>query len=338
MEQKKLWDDLQKGILSKLYLLFGEEEYLVGFYAKAIESAAKKTANGAVFYKDVFEGARPVSDIIFAASSVPFEPGRRLVLVRDSKLFASGRKADSEAIADFLPNIPGDTIMVFAESDVDRRLRLFKKAQETGSAVNCERQTPQALAKWLGRQAKAKGVSLSADVASHIIATCGNSMTSLFFEMEKLTAYAAEAKIITSADVAEVAIPSLEARIFGLTKAMGQGSAKEALGHFASLMKLRESPLMVLTMIARQLRLMLLCKLGQQKSIPRAKLAGDLKVRDFVVSEALQQARRFSGEELLGLLRDCLDTDVKIKSGLLPEELGVEMLLARVAAHAKTPR
>ena len=328
MDQKKLWDDLSKNILAKMYLLFGEEEYLVQFYAKSIEDAAGKSQE-MLLVKDVFEGNAPASDIILAASTVPFFPGKRLVLVKDSKLFAAGRKADSEALADFLPSIPDDTIMVFLESDVDRRLKLFKKAQEVGTVINNEKQTAQALTKWLARQAKQKGINLSAPVANLIISTCGTGMTNLYFEMEKLTSYAATTKTITAEDVAEVCIPNLEARIFSLTKAVGAGDAREALGQYGNLIKLKESPIMILTMIIRQIRLILLCKLGHEKNIPRAKIAGDLKIRDFVINEVSAHGRRFTKEKLMALLQDCLDTDVKIKTGLVSDEMGVEMLLVR---------
>ena len=330
MDQKKLWDDLSKLILAKLYLLFGEEEFLVQFYAKAIEEAAEKS-QVTPLYKDVFEGNKPVGDIILAANTVPFFPGKRLILVKDSKLFAAGRKADSEIMADFLPSIPDETIIVFMESDVDRRLKLFKKAQEVGNVINNDKQTPGALVKWLTRQAKQKGVNLPAPVANLIISTCGTSMTNLFFEMEKLTSYAANTKTITAEDVAEIAIPNLEARIFGLTKAMGAGDTREALKSYSNLIKLKESPIMVLTMIIRQIRLILLCKLGLEKNLPRAKIASDLKIRDFVVNEVSAHGRRFTKEKLIGLLQDCLDTDVKIKTGLVSDEIGVEMLLVRAA-------
>ena len=330
MDQKKLWDDLSKNKLAKLYLLFGEEEYLVRFYANAIEEAAKKSQDEPL-YKDVFEGNKPVGEIILAANSVPFFPGKRLLLIIDSKLFAAGRKADSDMMADFLPSISDDTIIVFMESDVDRRLKLFKKAAEIGNVINNEQQTPAALSKWLTRLAKQKGVGLSQPLANQIISTCGTGMTNLYFEMEKLISYASSTKTITAEDITEIAIPSLEARIFSLTKAVGVGDAREALGHYGNLIKQKESPIMILTMIIRQLRLILLCKLGLEKKIPRAKLAGDIKVRDFVISEVSAHGKRFTKDKLMALLQDCLDTDVKIKSGFVSDVTGVEMLLLRAS-------
>ena len=331
MEQKKLWDNLQKGILERLYLLYGEEEYLVGFYAMQIEEMAKK-AQEEPFYKDTFDGGTPASEIILAANTVPFLPGRRFILVRDSKLFAAGRKNDSELLADFLPNIPPDTIIVFMESDVDRRLRLFKKATEVGCVVNNEKQTADALHKWLARQAKSKGLALPASVAALVVSICGTSMTRLFFEMEKLTAYALNKGTITPSDVHEICAPTLEARIFALTKAMGLRDAPGTLSHYRTMVLLKESPLMVLTMVVRQLRLILLYKLASEKNIPRQKLAAELKVRDFVLNELSVQGKNFTKEKLLQLLRDCLETDVKIKTGLVGDVIGVEMLLVKIAS------
>ena len=330
MDQKKLWDELKRNELRRLYLLYGEEKFLVRFYAKSIEEAARRTQETPLS-KDVYEGNHPVSELVLAAITFPFLPGRRFLLVKDSKLFATGRKADAEAMAEFLPQVPDGTIIVFTESDVDRRSKLFKIISEIGFAVQSEKQTPDAISKWLVRQAKSSGVSLSASVASHIMATCGYDMMNLHYEMEKLTSYALTTKAIAREDVDQVSIPTLEARIFSLTKAMGQGDAGAALSHYSSLIALRESPIMILSMMIRQMRLILMVKLGQEKKIPRQKLAQDLRIRDFVINEAMGHGRRFSKAKLLALLHDCLDTDVKIKTGRVGDSIGVETLLIRLS-------
>ena len=330
MEQKKLWDELSEKKLGKLYLLFGDERFLVSHYAKAIESTAASLQETPL-HKDVFEGAVPVSEIIMAALTVPFFGGKRLIVIKDSKLFASGRKADSEAMADFLPGIPDDALLLFVEPEVDRRLRLFKKLAELGFPVDCEVQTPAALAKWLTRTAKEKGKSLSHSTASALIATCGNDMTNLNSEMEKLIHYCGSSKDITPGDIKEICTPTLEARIFGLTKAMGAGQGREAVKQYETMLQLKEPPIVILTMMVRQLRIILLCKCGTEKGLSRGKISSDLKIRDFVVSEALSQGRRFTKERLIASLMDCRDTDVKIKTGLISDEIGVLLLLMRIA-------
>ena len=330
MEQKKLWDELAHGELGKLYLLYGEERFLVARYAAAIEKTAGDSQEHPL-YKDVFESASTAQDIISAAETVPFLPGKRLIVVKDSKLFAAGRKAESETMAEYLPKIPNETIIVFIESEIDRRLRLFKRASELGRVLDCEIQTPQALVKWLTRMASEKGKNIAPSTANLLLSTCGNDMTNLFQETDKLINYCGGSKEITPADIKAICTPTLEARIFGLTKAMGAGRASEAISLYNTMLIMKESPISILSMIIRQLRIILLCKCANEKNIPRPKIAGELNIRDFVVSEALAQGKRFTKEHLILSLKDCQDTDIKIKTGLISQEIGVEMLLLRVS-------
>jgi len=318
MEQKKLKDDLAAGKLGKLYLLFGEERFLVQHYAAEIEKG---------HLKDVFEGAIPVKEIIMAASTLPFLSEKRLIYAKDSKLFTSERKTEAEEIAEYLPNIPDDTTIVFIESEVDRRVRLFKKVQELGLAVNCEPPTPQILTKWITRTMKEKGKTISD--ANFLIRNCGTNMANLFQEMDKLVYYCGDKENASNEDIKAICTPTLEARIFDLVKAMGTGRASDALNHYRNMLFLKESPFVILSMIIRQLRIILLCKC--KKNMPRPQIAKELNIRDFVVSEAWEQGKRFNQEQLISALKNCQSTDIKIKTGLLSPEIGVEILLAELS-------
>jgi DNA polymerase-3 subunit delta len=83
-------------------------------------------------------------------------------------------------------------------------------------------------------------------------------------------------------------------------------------------------------MVTRQLRIILLCKCLAEKNTPRAQIASELKIHDFVVNEALSHGKSFSREKLISALENCLDTDIRIKSGLITPELGIEMLIISV--------
>jgi len=327
MEQKKLKDDLSNGILGKLILLFGEERFLVSHYAQSIENTAK-SSQATPLYKDVFEGTIPKKEIIMAAETVPFLSEKRLIYVKDSKLFTSERKTEAEELAGYLPKIPDDTTIVFVEHDVDRRLRLYKKMVEHGLAVNCEPPTTSVLIKWIVRTMKEKGKPVTESVANDLQRICGTNMTTLFQEMDKLAHYCLDKKNVTVQDIKAICTPTLEARIFDLTKAMGAGRASDALTHYRNMLFLKESPFVILAMIIRQLRIILLCKCAEEKNIPRRQIEKDLNIRDFVIREALSHGLRFTKAQLLSALNNCQDTDLKIKTGRLAPEIGVEVLLA----------
>jgi len=331
MEQKKIREDIARNELKSLYLLFGEERFLVSHYSKAIEESVKKSY-GLEFCKDVFEGAVSVGEIIMTAETLPFIGGKRLIFVKDSKLFQSGRKSDSELMAEYLPRIPEETIMVFIESEVDRRVRLFKQFSAHGRVEDCKPQTAGAIQKWVKRIANEKGKTMSDSTAYALINTCGHNMTSLFQEVQKLIHYTGQNKEINEIDIKAVATPTMESRIFELTKAMGAGRVSDALKLYGNMLYLKESPIMILTMIIRQLRLILLCKCAEEKKFTRAQMEKELGIRDFVVSEVLSHAARFSKKRLLSALFECQETDVKIKTGLIAPEIGVEILLIILAS------
>ncbi|MCL2839426.1 MAG: DNA polymerase III subunit delta [Defluviitaleaceae bacterium] len=319
MEQKKLKDEISRGELGKLYLLYGEERFLVQYYATEI-------AKG--HHKDTFEGAVPAHEIMIAADTIPFSPGKRLIYVKDSNLFTAPRKADAEEIANYLEKIPDDTTIVFIESEVDKRGRLFKKIVKMNADVYCETPAPPAMTKWIIRTMKEKGKIISDGNANTLQRTCGTNMANLFTEMDKLAHYLGNKTDVSSADIKDICTPTLEARIFDLVKAMGAGNASSALNHYRNMLFLKESPFVILSMIIRQLRIILLCKVASEKNLPRPQIAKDLNIRDFVISEALTQGKRFTKDELITALKNCQDTDTKIKTGLLSPEIGVEVLLA----------
>jgi len=84
---------------------------------------------------------------------------------------------------------------------------------------------------------------------------------------------------------------------------------------------------MVLSMMARQFRLILQCKACAEKNV--RDIAGTLGLRDFIVRECLRQGQNFTRDRLITALSDCQDTDIRIKTGLLEGELGVELLIVR---------
>lgn len=87
-----------------------------------------------------------VGELIRQADTMPFFAEKRLILVEDSGFF----KASSEELASYLPSMPDTTCIIFAESQVDKRNRLYKKVKELGYAAKCSCQDAAQLARWAG--------------------------------------------------------------------------------------------------------------------------------------------------------------------------------------------
>ncbi len=106
-----------------VYLLCGDEPFLKNSYKKRLKEAAVGD-DGMNFAR--FEGkALEMEALIRLADTMPFFAPRRLILIEDSGYF----KGAPEALVKYLPQMPDTTCLVFVESVVDKRGKLYKKVK-----------------------------------------------------------------------------------------------------------------------------------------------------------------------------------------------------------------
>lgn len=325
--------ELRKEIKSKnfkrSYLFYGDENYLVKLYEAELTEALL-SVEAKMMNMDVFEGKEvSVAEIIDAADTLPFMSDYRLVICKNTMLFVSGKKDESEKMANFINEVPETTVLLFSEPEVDKRGRLYKKLAEHGRAVEFKSPTEKELIDWICRTIKKAGKEIPPDCAAHLLKTVPDDMDSVMSEMEKLISYKADAREIKTSDIDEVCTKSLETRIFDLVDAVGARRADTALDIFSNLMLMKESPVMVISMIARQFRLLLQCKYLANKGMGEPDITRTLGQRSFVVKGILKQCANFTVGQLYSAFTDCLEADVSIKTGKISDRLAVEMLILK---------
>ena len=324
---KELKNDFKTNNFKAVYLLYGEESYMLRHYSKLFTD---RLLEDSMMNRDFFEGKElSVASVMDAANTLPFLSERRLVYVKDSQLLAAGRKDDTEALTKYLPDIPESTIMIFIEQTIDKRNRLYKQIASLGRAVECKIPGEAELIKWLINIFKKKGKEITAQTARILLETVPKGMDAVYAEADKLGDYVGERSLITAEDIQAVCTKSLEARIFDLVADLCSGRTEKALIQYHNMLAAKEQPLMMLAMIARQFRMILQCKASAEKRLSQAEIASSLGLRDFIVRECIKQGQQFSSERLISALADCQDTDIRIKTGLMEAELGVELLIVR---------
>jgi len=316
--------DINGGRLEKVYLFHGEERFLVRHYTDAVRELAGSGMN-----TDVFEGEKvSVDEIINAAETLPFLGDSRLVIVNGSKLFASGKKNESEKMAEYIKETPDSTVILFTETDVDKRGKLYKRTAEAGAAVEFTTPSEGELIRWLDKVFGKSGKKISPAAANFLIRYAAGNMEDYIREAEKLISFT-DSDEITTADIESVCTKSLEAKIFDLVAAIGNRNAEAALQIYTNLLFAKEAPVVILSMIARQFRLILQCGHLRNAGASPAKIASELGLRDFIVRECTLQSKNFGEQTLLRALDDCLETDVNIKTGQMADRLAAELLIIK---------
>ena len=315
--------DIKSGDFKRFYLLFGEEEFLKQSYKKRLRQAV---AGDDTMNYNYFEGkGLDVQELISLANTMPFFSDRRLILVEDSGCF----KAASDELMEALPDIPDTTCMVFVESAVDKRKRLYKKVKELGSAVELKRQSASQLAVWAGRILAQNGRKITSSDMNLFLERTGDDMETIRTELEKLISYTMGQEIVAREDIEAVTTVQVTNKIFDMVAAIVAGKTKIAMDRYEDLLTLKEPPMRILFLIARQFNQILLVKEMMASGNDKSAIASKLKIPPFAAAKLMPQARNFTKEQLAGCVEACVETEEAVKTGRLGDRLAVELLIMR---------
>lgn len=315
--------DIKSGNFKRFYLLFGEEEFLKQSYKKRLRQAV--AGNDTMNY-NYFEGkGLDVRELISLANTMPFFSDRRLIMVEDSGFF----KAVSDELVEALPDIPDTTCIVFAESAVDKRNRLYKKVKELGSAVELKRQSASQLAVWAGRILAQNGRKITSADMNFFLERTGDDMETIRTELEKLISYTMGQEVVTREDIEAVTTVQVTNKIFDMVTAIVTGKTKTAMDLYEDLLTLKEPPMRILFLIARQFNQILLVKEMMASGNDKSAIASKLKIPPFVAGKLMPQARTFTREQLAGCVEACVEAEEVVKTGQLGDRLAVELMIMR---------
>lgn len=129
MLMKQLKEDIKGRGFHPVYLLYGEERYLVRQYKELLKQAVLD--GGDEMNYTGFEGSGVnLLEVEEIADTLPFFHDYRIVIWEESGLFKSAND-----FTEYLPQMPDTTILLFVEKAVDKRNKLYKYVQKNGLAV-----------------------------------------------------------------------------------------------------------------------------------------------------------------------------------------------------------
>lgn len=324
---KNLNEDIKKGEFRQVYLLYGEEDYLKNQYKNRLKKAILQDDDTMNFSSYEGKGI-PVQEIIDQAETMPFFAERRLILVENSGFF----KNACPQLAEYLPQTPEETIFVFVESEVDKRSKLYKTVKEKGRAVELGRQDDRTLSAWVRSLIKKEGKNITNDGLALFLEKAGDDMENIANELEKLFCYTYEKDFVEARDVEEVCTVTTENRVFDMIRAVAEKRQRQALELYYDLLSLKEPPMRILFLIAREFNQMLLVKDLREQGLDSRAIASKAGIAPFIAKRSLAQAERFKMEVLRRAVADCVEAEEAVKTGKLADRLAVEMLIVQYSS------
>ena len=352
-----------------IYLLHGDskstDSYGVRNRLEQLLKGIDTEANMNFATYDMSVGEANFQEVITSALTIPFLGGQRIVVAKGIKTVekAFKSKGDEEdeskskkqsstaegvlrAVGQ-LEQLPDDALLILVEETghLDGRTAFYKAIKKLG----CKVETFKAMwfdpaagnvrdaIDFIQSESTRRGLRLDYRPAERFAHMVGSDKAHIIQEIEKLALYAGEGSSPTEEDVENVVTKSHEAGIFELVDLIGYGKVKKAIDALGDLLDHGAAPPYILTMIARQMRLIGLTREALANGVHASEgpLAKALKLSPFVTRKLLIQVESFPKFNYPKILEMLMDTDLHLKRSTMDTKLALETLIAKLAGVSR---
>jgi DNA polymerase-3 subunit delta len=327
-----------------IYLIYGDDEVGVEEALAAMKATAASTdglGDINVTILDAEGGAQALTpdELAAAAFTVPFMADRRLVIVkrllsrfepRTPSRSGGSTRQDVRPwveLAGRLGELPDTSDLVFTDGPVGRRNALLQKLKPMAQEKVFQLPTGSELSRWVVQRASAHGVEIEQGAAAALADAVGRQPMILDSELKKL-ALSVDGQPIRQEDVRRMVVYVRESTIFEAVDAVVEGRTGDAIRMVRQIVDGGQPASYVITMIARQLRLMLLAKEMRAQRVAPREMGQRLKLPGFAADRVRRQEARLPYERLTRMHRLLIDADLAMKTTGIDEQLALELLIA----------
>lgn len=332
----ELEKELKENKLNSIYLLFGEETFLLESSLKKIKKIFGEILTG-INYIQIDD--TNIEELIPDIQTPAFGYEKKLIIVKNSGIFKKeGRKQTNKIkelkqkvykyFEDNIQEIKDGNVVVFIEDDAENN-DLYKLINKEGIVCNFEKQTQVQIIKRLKVIFSAYKVNIDEQTLKYLIDSCGNGMQELINESRKLIEYAGENGKVEKDDIDLLCIKEVNAVIFTLTDSLGKKDIKTALNTLKNLIYNKEPIQKILVTLYNHFKKLYFTKLALNKNKDIAEVLNLKANQMFLVNKYKMQANYFEVSDLKNILDELILLDKNSKIGQIDLNIGLEAILAK---------
>ncbi|WEK53088.1 MAG: DNA polymerase III subunit delta [Candidatus Cohnella colombiensis] len=339
MDLKQAFREIKQGNIAPVYVCYGTEAFLMNEFVERLTESLIEPEHREMALIRFDTGDTALSVILEEAQTLPFLVPHKIIIVRDSVLFATGKPSSRvehvpEQLLSYMDEPAESTVLLFVVpyEKLDERKKIVKTAKSKHQTIAFTPLPAEELIQWMTKRATAQGRTLDRDAAEELLKRIGTDMQAIVTELDKLCLHAGVAGLVTIDAVNELVPIAAEQNVFRLTEMLATLRTEQAITIYHDLLKQREEPIKLMALLVRQFRNMLYIKeLSGQGHSPQ-QIAGQLGLHPYAVKLTLEQAHRFSQERLAALLSELAELDYAMKTGQVDKVFGLELFLLRTGS------
>ena len=336
MTINQLEKELKENKLSSIYLLYGQERYLLDNVVKKIKKSFGNLVDGLNYIK-IDNSA--IDNIISEIQTPAFGFERKLIIIKNTDLLKKQSKKKNqliidkiEKISEYIENnkdeIKDQNVIVFIEDDIEKN-KLYKTIEKIGIVCNFEPEKPQELSNRIKYICNAYSVNIDNPTLAYFIECCGTNLQDLINEIRKLIEYKGKGGQITKEDIDILSIRQFDSVIFDLTDNLGRKNVAKSLEVLRNLIYAKEPIQKILITLYNHFKKLYIVKLCEKYKKDIQENLNLKPNQTFLVNKYTMQSKYFKEAELRKLLQEFIDLDYKSKSGAIDLNVGLEAVLCR---------
>lgn len=307
----------------KIVLINGESILLIN---ETINNMIKENKNITSF--DMNNAS--IEDILLEAGYFSMFEEEKFIIVRNANFFGSGKlnEKDSESLIKYLENPNSLTSIIFiCNEKLDARKKLTKLLKEKYEIISIPALKYYEVENRVVKYLQKLNYKIDPETVKYIVSNSLNNYDLVMNEVEKIILYYNEPCFIKRQDVENIISKSINTNNFLFVDALIDGDLEKSLALLNDLKTMKVEPTVLISLIARDIRIMLNIKILLEQNKREYEILNELKLMDWQLEKYLKKVFPYKKKELEEWLVKLTELDLKIKSGKLDKYYALELLI-----------
>lgn len=264
------------------------------------------------------------SQVLTKLNTLPMFGSKQLILVQSPGIWPKEQRSQ---LLSYLEHPLPSSCLVITSSQKKGMEKLTPAVEAVGVVVQFPALTEKEAPRWLLERARRLEKAITLQAASLLVDLVGLDLYRLERELEKLAIYVGDREKIDLDDVKQTASSQRSFSVFELLRYVSTRQSNRAVTTLKSLILAGEPPLVILSLLARQVRLVWQVKDGLSHGMAAAQIAQRISLSPYVIKNYVEQTSHFTETELYLTHQAICEADLALKSTGISPELILETLV-----------
>ena len=271
-----------------------------------------------------------LEEVIIEANYFSMFDEVKYIIVKNANFFGTDKikDKDNDLLIKYLENPSNKTVIIFVSaSKLDMRKKITKIVKDKYSLIVIPNLKPYEIENRLKNYFLKENYKVTDDTLKYIVSNSLNNYDIVMGEALKIVLYYNEPTLIKYNDVVSIVAKSLNTNNFLFVDAVVNNDLEKSLSLYQDLKVMKVEPTVLISLLARDFRIMFNIKNMQKEGIQEYEIMNNLGLADWQFNKYLNKVFPYKIKELESILTKLANLDLDIKRGKIDRFIGLELFI-----------